>query len=164
MEDEIKILKSNIDSLKAKLEGVTIELESQKIIANKNWTMVTKELIAQKTALEKENAELKAQNTELTNECLAGGCKAPATDILKTHVGSFEHEIKQNDNTLTKEAVIEIKEIKVSTVEPRGRRKKATPKKRGKVHVLSCPYCDFKTEGPSNLEEHVDEEHWDQNV
>ena len=60
LEDEIKILKSNIDSLKAKLEGVTIELESQKIIANKNWTMVTKELIAQKTALEKENAELKA--------------------------------------------------------------------------------------------------------
>ena len=46
-----------------------MELESQKLIAmkvridpdaNKNWTMMAKELIAQKSALEKENAELKA--------------------------------------------------------------------------------------------------------
>ena len=26
-----------------------------------------------------------------------------------------------------------------------------------------CQYCDFKTEIPLNLEEHVEEGHWDQN-
>ena len=61
--------------------------------------------------------------------------------------GSFKKEIKQNDKTLTKEAVIEIKEIKVSAVEPRGRRKKANPKKNGKfmyIHVNIVNYSKQK--------------------
>ena len=55
LEDEIKVLKSNINSLKAKLKAVSMELEFQKINAmkgrivtdgNKNWKMVAKDLIA----------------------------------------------------------------------------------------------------------------------
>ena len=76
----------------------------------------------------------------------------------------FKNEIKQNDNTLTKEAGIDIKEIKVSAVEPRGRRMKPTPKKKGDVHLYSCQHCDFKTEDSSNFKEHMDEELRDQNV
>ena len=48
------------------------------------------ELIAQKSALEKENAELKAQNTELIHKSLAGDCKAPDTDILENHGGVIQ--------------------------------------------------------------------------
>ena len=62
LKDEIKILKSNIISLRAKFEAVTMELESKKIIAmkvridpdaNKNWTMVARKLIAHKSAQRK---------------------------------------------------------------------------------------------------------------
>ena len=69
-------------------------------------------------------------------------------------------DVKQNDNPLAKEPIINNKEINESAGEPKGRRKNM-PKKRNDDHVSLCQFCDFKTSNSSTLEEHMDEEHCD---
>ena len=74
--DEIKTLKYN-KLLLAKLEAVTIELETSKEVSmkantepdgNKSWAMAAKELMKQKAALKIENEELKADIEKVTNQ------------------------------------------------------------------------------------------------
>ena len=86
------------------------------------------ELMRQNSALQEENADLKAKLTLKPN-------------IL--------------DNII---------ETKVSDGELKGRRKKSIPKKKKDNNVVSCLYCDFKTEALLTLEEHMDRAHWDQRL
>ena len=113
---------------------------------------------------------MKTQNTKFPNDsnCLfedctpgCGNCNLsrPDSHFLANHVELSKLDVKQNDNPLAKDPIINIKEINEPAGEPKGRRRKNIPKKRNDDRVSLCQYCDCKTSTSFTFEEHMDEEH-----